>query len=190
MFLIIGLGNPGKKYENTRHNIGFKVIEELAIRAGIKNLKTKCKAFIGKGEIDGKKIILAEPQTFMNLSGESVAELLLWFKLSDDRLILIYDDADLEVGELRLRRGGGSAGHNGVESVQSHLGTNDFIRVRIGIGRNFIEGDLTEWVLQDIPASQNETLNKAIQNAADATVYILNNGLEAAMNKFNRMKAE
>jgi len=190
MFLIVGLGNPGKEHENTRHNIGFKVIEELAKRIGIKNLKVKCKAFIGTGEIEGKKVILAEPQTFMNLSGESVRDLLNWYKLSVDRLILIYDDADLDVGELRLRRGGGGAGHKGVESVIACIGSTEFIRVRIGIGRESLEADITDYVLQEIPLIQKDIIDKAIFNAADATLCILNQGLEGAMNKFNRMKAE
>jgi PTH1 family peptidyl-tRNA hydrolase len=185
MYLIVGLGNPGPEYEKTRHNLGFKVIEELARRFAITSLKSKCHSFMGEAKIKDKKIILAQPQTFMNNSGPAVRGLLDWFKLKPQSLILIYDDVDLEVGQLRIREKGAAGGHHGVESVIASVGTTQIYRVRIGIGRENLTDDVTDYVLQTIPASQREALEEAVISAADAVENIISDGLSGAMNKFN-----
>jgi len=186
MFLIVGLGNPGPEYEATRHNLGFRVINELASRLRISSLKSKHHSFIGEGKIGDHKVILAEPQTFMNESGPAVKGLLNWYKLDLKNLIVIYDDVDLEVGKIRLREGGSAAGHHGVESVIASLGTSEFARVRIGIGRESLTADVTDYVLQKIPPSQSEALDTAILTAADAAEDIIKSSLLQAMNKFNK----
>lgn len=183
MFLIVGLGNPGEKYQNTRHNLGFKVIDDLAARLKITKFKNRCNSFVAESRIQDHKVILAEPQTFMNNSGEAVTQLISWYKFNLDHLILIYDDVDLEVGQIRVRQGGSAGGHHGVESVLNHVKTGRFIRIRIGIGRE--EREVTEYVLQNIPKSQSEQLAIAISGAADAVLEIVQNGIDAAMNKFN-----
>jgi len=186
MFLIVGLGNPGPEYEDTRHNLGFRVINELASRLGISSLKSKHHSFIGEGKIGDHKVILAEPQTFMNESGPAVRGLLSWYKLEIKNLMVIYDDVDLEVGKIRIREGGSAGGHHGVESVIAAIGTSEFARVRIGIGRENLTADVTDYVLQKIPPSQREPLDTAIATAADAVEEIIKNGLDKAMNSFNK----
>lgn len=185
MFLVVGLGNPGSQYENTRHNLGFKVIEELARRLGIASLKSKCQSFIAEAKVSDHKVILAQPQTFMNDSGPAVRGLMEWFKIKPSALILIYDDVDLEVGQLRIREKGNAGGHHGVESVIASIGTTQFARVRIGIGRENLTDDVTDYVLQPIPPSQQQALDEAVILAADAVEAIISNGLSAAMNRFN-----
>jgi len=177
MYIIVGLGNPGAEYQNTRHNLGFKVVEELARRLKLNELKMKNKlqAFIGEGEYEGHKIILAQPATFMNNSGIAVSAILNWYKVPPEKLIVIYDDVDLEVGQIRLRSEGGAGGHHGVESIIEHISTTEFNRVRIGIGRQGFSGDVAGHVLGNITPSERELLDPAIIKAADA----------ALMNKFN-----
>jgi PTH1 family peptidyl-tRNA hydrolase len=186
MYLVIGLGNPGPEYENTRHNLGFKVVDELAARLGIKTLKEKHHSFIGEAKIGDHKVILAQPQTFMNDSGPAVRGLLQWYKLDIKDLIVIYDDVDLEVGQLRIREKGNAGGHHGVESVIASLGATEFARVRIGIGRESMTGDVSDYVLQRIPPAQREALDAAIISAAEAVEEIIKNGLAKAMNQFNK----
>ena len=186
MYLIIGLGNPGPEYEDTRNNLGFRVIEELARRLGIATLKSKCHSFIAEAKLGEHKIILAQPQTFMNNSGPAVRGLLDWFKLKPGSLILVYDDVDLEVGQLRLREKGAAGGHHGVASVIASVETSNFARVRIGIGREDLTGDVTDYVLQKIPPAQREPLAEAVIAAADAVESIVSGGLPAAMNRFNK----
>lgn len=185
MYLIVGLGNPGEEYENTRHNLGFRVINELASRLGLKSLKAKHQSFIGEGVIAGHKVLLAQPQTFMNNSGAAVRGLLSWYKIDLKKLIVVYDDVDLEVGQIRVREQGSAGGHHGLESVIANVGATEFARIRIGIGRESLTGDVTEYVLQNIPAAQREPLETAIVTAADAVVSIITDGLAAAMNQFN-----
>ncbi|MDD5593251.1 MAG: aminoacyl-tRNA hydrolase [Candidatus Margulisbacteria bacterium] len=185
MYLIVGLGNPGKEYENTRHNLGFRVINELASRQGLTSLRSKHHSFIGEGKIDDHKVILAQPQTFMNDSGSAVRGLLAWYKLDVKNLIVIYDDVDLEIGQIRIREKGGAGGHHGLESIIGSLGSSDFMRVRIGIGRENLTGDVADYVLQNIPPAQREPLEAAIVAAADAAEAIVAAGLAAAMNKYN-----
>ena len=185
MYLVVGLGNPGPEYENTRHNLGFRVIEALARRLGLGSLKSKFQSFIGEGKIKEHRVILAEPQTFMNSSGPAVRGILEWFKIDPSNLILIYDDIDLEVGQIRIREKGGAAGHHGMESVIESVGTLSFPRVRIGIGRENLTEDVTEYVLQNIPPSQGDTLEAAVGSAAEAVECIISEGLAVAMNKYN-----
>lgn len=185
MFLIVGLGNPGEEYADTRHNLGFKVIDELAARLKISSYKSKHQSFLAEGEIGGHKVMLVQPQTFMNNSGLAVKGILSWYKISINKLILIYDDVDLEVGQIRLREKGGAGGHHGIESVIAHLGETAFARVRVGIGRESVTGDVSDYVLQKIPPAQRESLATAIVTAADAVGAIVSQGLPAAMNKFN-----
>lgn len=177
MYLIVGLGNPGKEYEATRHNIGFKVIDELARRLGVTSLKSRCQAFIAQTKIGEHRVIIAQPQTFMNNSGPAVRGLLDWYKIDPRKLILIYDDVDLEVGQLRIREKGGAGGHHGVESVIAGLGTTEFTRVRIGIGRENLTGDVTGYVLQNIPPAQREILAGAVVSAADKIQYTVSGGV-------------
>jgi len=188
MYLVVGLGNPGKEYESTRHNIGFRVIDRLSKDLNIAVSKGQCNALIGQGAIDGHKIILAKPQTFMNLSGQSVSDLLSWYKIEASHLVLIYDDLDLDIGQLRIRPKGNSGGHKGVGSVIDRLGTNEFARVRIGIGKpdQIIEGEIgSDYVLSKIPKSEQEAIDRSILSAAEAVPLIITEGLEAAMNKYN-----
>lgn len=185
MYLIVGLGNPGEEYENTRHNLGFRVINELASRLALKSLRSKHQSFIGEGEIAGHKVLLAEPQTFMNNSGAAVRGLLSWYKIDLKKLIVVYDDVDLEVGQIRIREQGSAGGHHGIESIIASLSGSDFTRVRIGIGRESLTGDVSGYVLQNIPPAQREPLETAIVSAADAVVSIITDGLAAAMNQFN-----
>jgi PTH1 family peptidyl-tRNA hydrolase len=185
MYLVVGLGNPGTEYENTRHNLGFKVIEELARRLSIISLKFKSQSLIAENKIKGHKVIIAEPQTYMNNSGPAVRGLMEWFKIKPENLILIYDDVDLEVGQLRIREKGGAGGHHGVESVIESVGTTHFTRVRIGVGREDLTGDVSDYVLKAIPSSQREKIDEAVVLAADAVESIVGEGLDRAMNRFN-----
>jgi len=185
MYLIVGLGNPGPEYAATRHNLGFQVIEELAGRLGLRSLKEKHHCYLAESQIGEHKVILAQPQTFMNNSGPAVRGLLGWYKLSVDRLIVIYDDVDLEVGQIRVREKGSAGGHHGIESIIASLGTAEFARVRIGIGRTNLTGDVSDYVLQKVPAAQQEQLAAAVVTAADAAETIVTAGLTPAMNKFN-----
>lgn len=183
MYLVVGLGNPGKEYDNTRHNIGFAAIDSLASELNINVEKEKCGALIGQGETAGVKVMLAKPQTFMNLSGNSVSSLVNWFKIDPRKIILIYDDLDLDVGDLRIRPKGSSAGHKGVESVIAAMKTNDIMRVRIGIGNS--ENEAADYVLSKIPKGESELLGMAVQNAVEATRTIIKAGIGEAMNRFN-----
>lgn len=185
MYLIIGLGNPGEQYGSTRHNIGFRFIDRLSKDLSIEISKGQCRALIGQGTLGGHKIILAKPQTFMNLSGDSVRELAQWYKIEHDHVIVAYDDLDLEVGQLRIRSKGNSGGHHGVESIMNCLGTTEFIRIRIGIGRGSIGGDNSGYVLSNIPAKELEAIDQAIVAAAEAVPVIVEQGLSKAMNKYN-----
>ena len=176
MFLVVGLGNPGPEYADTRHNLGFKAIEELAVRLGLSNFKTKHQSFIGEGKLADHKIILAQPQTFMNNSGPAVRGILAWHKIDVKRLILVYDDVDLPVGQIRVREKGSAGGHHGVESVISSLGTADFARIRIGIGRpagRDLTADVSDYVLENIPPAERETLSAAVQAAAAAVEELI-----------------
>lgn len=189
MFLIVGLGNPGKEYGNTRHNIGFCVIDELAEQEGISVLEKKHRALIGKGYIGGQKVILAKPQTFMNLSGESVRELVDYYRIDEkEELIVLSDDVSLAPGKLRLRKKGSAGGHNGLKNIIAQLGSDEFQRIRIGVGEKPEGYDLADHVLGHFSASEQKVMAQAAKEAADAVRAVLSEGMEAAMNRFNGVK--
>lgn len=185
MYLIVGLGNPEDKYSNTRHNMGFDVINELSKECDIKVSKSKFDAFYGMGEINGKKVILAKPQTYMNLSGESIIKFKKFYKLSNKNIIVIYDDMDLNIGDIRLKAKGGPGTHNGMKSVVDNLNTEEFIRVRVGIGTPKYKDDIINYVLEQVPKREREILDESIIKAKDSIIEILENGIDKAMNKFN-----
>ena len=185
MYLIIGLGNPEEKYSNTRHNMGFDVINELSKECDIKVSKSKFDAFYGMGEIKGKKVILIKPQTYMNLSGESIIKFKKFYKISNKNIIVIYDDIDLKLGDIRLKAKGSSGSHNGMKSVVENLNTEDFIRVRVGIGAPENKDDMINYVIGQIPKREREVLDESITKAKNSILEILENGIDRAMNKFN-----
>ncbi len=189
MFIIAGLGNPGREYANTRHNAGFMVIDAIAEKAGISVSEKKHKAIIGKGVFAGEKVVLVKPQTYMNLSGESIREVTDYYKVdAESELIVISDDIDLDVGQLRIRPKGSAGGHNGLKNIIQHLGTENFIRVRVGVGAKQRGGDLVSHVLGSIDKDDMENYADALANAVDAIEVIMNEGTEPAMNKFNTKK--
>ncbi len=187
MYMIVGLGNPGKAYENTRHNIGFDVIEYLADKEHIGVLEKKHKAIIGKGFVADRKCVLAKPQTFMNLSGESVRSLLDYYKADEKtELIVISDDVSLDVGQIRIRKKGSAGGHNGLKNIIAHLGHDSFIRVKMGVGEKPRGYDLADYVLGHFPAGERKAMDEAVVRAAEAIRMILAQDVDAAMNAYNR----
>lgn len=185
-YLIVGLGNPGAEYQNTRHNVGFRAVDLLAERHRIDTRKTQKRAFVGHGRIGDMPVALAKPITFMNLSGESIAALLRAFDLQPADVIVVTDDVDLSTGRLRVRPSGSAGGHNGLKSVIEHLRTEDFPRIRIGVGRPKGERAMIDHVLSKFERTELEPIAQAIESAADAVETILSEGVEAAMNRFNR----
>ena len=185
MYIIVGLGNPENEYSNTRHNMGFDTINKIAKQYNIEISKTNFKGKYGTGTIENEKVILLKPQTYMNLSGESVKEILKFYKLSTDNLIIIYDDIDIEAGIIKLRKTGGPGTHNGMKSVINEIQTEKFPRVRIGIGRPEYKGDLINYVIGKIPEQEIQVLDKSTTLAKDAVIEIIKNGIDKAMNKFN-----
>lgn len=183
MYVIAGLGNPGKKYENTRHNIGFITLDFLAEKHDIKIDKLKHKALVGEGRIAGQKVLLVKPQTFMNLSGESLRAVMDYYKVDIEDMIVIYDDIDLPAGTVRIRKKGSAGTHNGMRSIVQHLGT-DFPRIRMGIG-NERKGDLVDFVLGGFSKEDKEVLEPAIERAALSVEMYVDEGIEKAMNKYN-----
>jgi len=187
MYVIAGLGNPGKEYENTRHNMGWKVIDALSERTGIEVKKEKFHALIGKGRMSGDKVILVKPLTYMNLSGIAVRETAMYFDVPRENLIVIYDDIDLPSGSVRIRKGGGPGTHNGMKSVVKELGITDFPRIRIGVGAAAEGEDLVNRVIGQVPKAEQEILTSAISDAADAVMDIIADGIDAAMNRHNHV---
>lgn len=185
MKIIIGLGNPKKEYEGTRHNIGFSAIYSISDAYGIKVDTKKHKALIGKGIIEGEKVILAMPQTFMNLSGESVRELVDFYKVSADDIIVIYDDISLDVGKLRIRTKGSAGGHNGIKNIIAHLGTDVFTRIKIGVGEKPTGMDLADYVLGRFKKDELQAVREGVEKATKATAKIISDGAQAAMNIYN-----
>ncbi len=186
MYIIAGLGNPGRNYTGTRHNIGFDAIDTIASENNIKFNKTKFKADIGEGTIGGEKVILAKPQTFMNLSGESIRPLRDWYKIPDENIIIIHDDISLPLGKLRLRGKGSAGGHNGMKSIIYQLGTDIFPRIKIGVGAPpDADYDLADFVLGKFSKNEVEILIQTVIKAADAVESIIKNGVEKTMSKFN-----
>lgn len=186
MKIVVGLGNPGRKYERTRHNAGFMAVDELARAAGIDLSQEKCHALLGKGSLGTEKVVLAEPQTYMNDSGRSVAALLKDFYASAADLIVLHDELDLAAGVVRVKTGGGHGGHNGLRSIIEYLGTADFIRVRIGVGRPLPGMDTADYVLSPFFAEEREAAAAAVAAAAEAARVIVSQGVTKAMNQFNQ----
>lgn len=185
MKIIVGLGNPGLKYAGTRHNIGFAALTQLADRYHISLNKKELKSITGHGAIEGEKVVLAMPQTFMNLSGEAVQPLLHFYKCTADDLILLLDDVDLDPGRLRIRAKGSAGGHNGMKSIISCIGTEDFARVRIGVGKKPEGWDLADHVLGRIPKEEFPLFREACEKAADAVRLIITDGVQKAQNMYN-----
>jgi PTH1 family peptidyl-tRNA hydrolase len=184
-FLLIGLGNPGREYRDNRHNAGFMLIDRLAVRLNARGMKLQSKAIVTSAIYENRKLILAKPQTYMNLSGHSVQGLANFYKLSLNNLLVAHDDLDLPFGTVRMRPGGGPGGQKGVASAIERLGTKDFARLRIGIGRPPGRMDPADYVLQDFSGEEMETLSGTLDLAADAVFIFVMEGLDKAMNKYN-----
>lgn len=186
MKIIAGLGNPTKEYEGTRHNIGFSVIDKLADKYNISMNEKKHKAICGKGIIEGEKVILLKPQTYMNLSGESVVDAVNFYKVDpEEDVIIIYDDIDLDVGKLRIRAKGSAGGHNGMKNIIAHLGTQVFPRIRVGVGAKPKDWDLADYVLGRFPKEELPEIEAGRETACEAVKIIVSQGVEAAMNRIN-----
>lgn len=184
MYVIVGLGNPGKKYENTRHNIGFITLDYLADRHGIKITKIKHKALVGEGNISGQKVLLVKPQTYMNLSGNSVREVMEYYKVDIENLLVIYDDIDIPSGSVRIRKKGSAGTHNGMRSVVYDLQSDQFPRIRIGMGNNK-SADLKDFVVGGFSKGEKEIFERAVVHTADAIECFLQFGIDKAMNEYN-----
>ncbi len=186
MHLIVGLGNPGAKYEHTRHNVGFDVVSVLSQKLNLPVKRLRCKAVVGEGTVDGQRVALCLPQTFMNLSGESVQALMGWYKVPPENLIVIYDDVDLPPGKLRVRPSGGPGTHNGMRSIVELTGTEAFPRIRVGIGPQPEGWELADWVLSHYATQEERQVAfDAYVSAADAALCLVREGVEAAMRKYN-----
>ena len=188
MILIVGLGNPGKQYEQTRHNIGFDVIDYMANKYNIDVNREKFKGICGEGFIENKKVILLKPLTYMNLSGESIRELANFYKLEDDEIIVVYDDISLDIGRLRIREKGSAGGHNGIKSIIQNLGGDKFPRVKVGVGQP--KDNLVNHVLGKFSKEDSEHIEKVIPVVSDAIVEIVKNDAKESMNKFNGVNIE
>ena len=191
MFIIAGLGNPTKEYEGTRHNVGFDVIDRLSEKYNIAVDTKKHRAFIGKGMIAGQKVILAKPQTYMNLSGESIRSLLDYYKVDEEHeLLVIYDDVSLGVGQLRIRAKGSAGGHNWIKNIIAHLGGQVFPRIKIGVGEKPPKYDLADYVLGHFSKAEKILMDEGYDNAVRAVEMIVSGDIEGAMNEYNRKKKE
>ncbi len=190
MYIIAGLGNPTGQYAHTRHNVGFDVIDRLAEKENIRLLEKKHKAIIGKGIIGGQKVILAKPQTYMNLSGESIRELADYYKIDVTKeLIVLSDDISLDVGQVRIRKKGSAGGHNGLKNIILHLGTDEFSRIKIGVGEKPAGYDLADYVLGHFDASEQKRMEEAYEKAQEAIEMMIAGDVDQAMNQFNRKNA-
>lgn len=186
MYLIAGLGNPSSQYENTRHNVGFDAIDYVAKENNISIDTKKHKALIGKGVISGQKVILAKPQTFMNLSGESIREIVNYYNINPEtQLLVLFDDISLDVGRIRIRKKGSAGGHNGIKNIISQLGTQNFARVKIGVGDKPVYMDLVDYVLGHFSREERKIINEAICNVEEITKLILQDDFDRAMNLYN-----
>lgn len=185
-WLIVGLGNPGKDYARTRHNCGFRAIDILADSLGCKIDKSKFQGLYGQTVKNGRKLFLLKPQTFMNLSGRSVLQLSAYYNIPPQRIIVIFDDISLEPGRLRIRANGSAGGHNGIKSIISELGSQDFPRIKVGVGaKPHPEQDLADWVLSAFSSAEEKLLQPALQNAADAALCLIESGIESAACRYN-----
>ena len=187
MFIIVGLGNPSKEYEGTRHNVGFDVIDAIADKYNISVTDRKNRAFCGKGIIAGQKVLLAKPQTYMNLSGESVRGLVDYYKIDEEtELLVIFDDISLDVGQLRIRKKGSAGGHNGIKNIIANLGTNVFQRIKVGVGEKPKEYDLADYVLGHFSKAEKEQMEEGYKHVIEAVELILQGDIDTAMNQFNK----
>jgi PTH1 family peptidyl-tRNA hydrolase len=185
MKLIVGLGNPGSEYQSTRHNMGFAAIDYISEKQGIPVKKSKHQALIGEGTLGGERVVLVKPMTYMNLSGDAVSALARWYKVEPADILVIYDDMDLPVGQMRLRPSGSAGGHNGMKSIILRLSSDQFPRLRIGIGRRE-NNDTIDYVLGKLNSEEQEIQFKLLGDVCDAVVMFVKNGLEPAMNRYNR----
>lgn len=186
MYVIVGLGNPGKEYVNTRHNVGFRVVDAIADKYHIAVTEKKHKALIGKGVVEGEKVILVKPQTYMNLSGESVREVIDYYKVDEkEELIVIFDDISLDVGKIRIRKKGSAGGHNGIKNIIAHLGHDTFRRIKMGVGDKPKGYDLADYVLGHFSAEDNRLMQESIGKAVEALTVIMSDGPDKAMNLYN-----
>lgn len=191
MFIIAGLGNPSAQYEGTRHNVGFDVIDRLSEKYNISVDSKKHRALIGKGVIAGQKVILAKPQTFMNLSGESIRSIVDYYKVDPElELLVIYDDISLDVGQLRIREKGSAGGHNGIKNIIAQLGTQVFPRIKIGVGEKPKGYDLADYVLGHFSKAERELMEEGYEGASDAVEMILAGDIGGAMSRYNRKKKD
>ena len=185
MYLIVGLGNPEPEYSRTRHNMGFDVINELSKKFDIKVEKTGFKSIYGTGIIENKKVILCKPQTYMNLSGDAILEIMKFYKIPEKNIVVIYDDIDTDVGKIKIRKKGGSGGHNGMKSIIHNLHTEEFSRVRIGIGAPIFREMLIQYVINKVSDKEYDMLCEGIQKATESISEILKHGIDSAMNMYN-----
>lgn len=185
MYLIVGLGNPEEEYSGTRHNMGFDTVNKLAKQYNIEINKKKFKGLYGSGIIENEKVIILKPQTYMNLSGESIKEVMDFYKLKEENLIIIYDDIDINPGTIKIRKAGGPGTHNGMKSVVQNLNTRNFARIRVGVGMPEHKGDLINYVIGSIPSEEKQVLDNATTKAKDAAIAIIKKGIDNAMNEFN-----
>ncbi len=190
MYIIAGLGNPTKEYEGTRHNVGFAVLDVLADRLFASVEERKFKGYYGRGVIGGEKVILLKPQTYMNLSGESVRAAADFYKVEPDHIIVVYDDISLDVGQLRIRTKGSAGGHNGIKNIIAHLGTQEFPRIKVGVGNKPPRMDLADYVLSRFSKEEKGEMEDAYKTAAEAVEAYIKEGPDAAMNRFNGHKGE
>lgn len=191
MYVIAGLGNPDRKYENTRHNVGFDVIDALAGQYNITMNERRHKAVCGRGAVAGQKVLLVKPQTYMNASGECIAEILAYYKLNPaDHLLVIFDDISLEPGQIRVRRKGSAGGHNGIKSIIARTGSDGFARIKVGVGAKPEGWDLADYVLGHFSKAERERVDMAVKDACAAAGYMVNDEADRAMNEFNAKKRE
>ncbi len=187
MYIIVGLGNPTKEYEGTRHNVGFDVIDAIADKYNIDVTERKHRAFCGKGLVAGQRVILVKPQTYMNLSGESVRSVLDFYKVDEEsELIVIYDDVSLGVGQLRIRKKGSAGGHNGIKNIIQHLGHNVFQRIKVGVGEKPKEYDLADYVLGHFSKEDKELMKEGYKRSVEAVEMLVMGDIDGAMNEFNK----
>lgn len=187
MFIIVGLGNPTDRYEGTRHNVGFDIIDTLAEKYNISVTERKSRAFCGKGIIGSQKVILVKPQTYMNLSGESVRSIVDYYKIDEEsELLVIYDDVSLGVGQLRIRKKGSAGGHNGIKNIIAQLGTSVFARIKVGVGEKPKQYDLADYVLGHFSKEEKELMEDGYKRAAEAVELIVQDEIDEAMNRFNK----
>ncbi len=187
MFVIMGLGNPDRKYQNTRHNIGFDVMDALAAKYNISIKEKKHRALCGSGFIEGRKVLLVKPQTYMNLSGESLADILSFYKIDPaEELLVVFDDISLPPGQLRIRKKGSAGGHNGIKSLIAHAKTDAFSRIKVGVGEKPKDWDLADYVLGHFSKEERAEVDIAMQNAIGAIAWIVQGEIDKAMNEYNR----